>query len=88
MPGGLDRAVAEIGERALHRDHALRRREQRRDRIVALDRGAAAALTAERAIEASSIVVRLGRGREPAACSKSRIAASVFGPKTPSTAPS
>src|SRR4249919_2646208 len=35
---GLHRTVAEIGECALHRDDAAAGREQRRDRIVALDR--------------------------------------------------
>ena len=35
---GLHRAIAEIGERALHRDDAAAGRQQRRDRIVALDR--------------------------------------------------
>ena len=77
---GLHRTVAEIGERALHRDDARRwaPAAPRSDRCAGSATGCA--LMAERAIEASSMSFGSAEGRRPAACSKSRIAVSVFGP--------
>ena len=91
VAGRLHGAIAEVVERALHRDHARRRRDQVGDRIG--PRGSAAArrppdLSGARAIARSTSSVGSPVALSFADVSKSRIAASVFGPSTPSTGPS
>src|SRR3954471_20717268 len=63
-PGRLQRAVAEIGERALHRDDAGAWRQQCRDWIVALDRDRLR-LDGRARDRREQDVVRLGRRTQP-----------------------